>query len=510
VFQPVSTLTAASPVERIEQLRVARPRLDLLALAAILIVAAVARLSLLDLMEFKGDEAAACRLALHVLGYSEPGVGRFFPTQGLISSIGIPNPPLFVYVVAVPLAVVRSPIAAAATIALLNVIAIWITFVVGRRAFNSFVGVVAAALIASSPWSIVFSRKIWAQDLLPFCTALFALHLYRLVVQQRASSAFWLIVIAAAATQLHFSAWILFGVVAAALWTARRSVTRGWIVGGISLATLSYLPFLYFHGSTILRTARHHGSTHNGPSVIHRFEQSLRFMFDISGGGGMSFLIGRASPLAPFLSLVLGLLAIFGVTVTSLKGSPTDPRLGRLLLLWFALPLLALTALPVRPYIHYFIVLSPLPYLGIACALHRLTRARRILQLAAVAAILGCFAILDAHMLRTVVHDGGAPGDYGIAYRYKRDAVKFMLHRSRPANVTIGADLNFENARWLRTYRFLLWNEDIDRAWFKQGPRQRYVLVERFLGLPPRLRASRISTQLRHTNFGPLIVVQVP
>jgi hypothetical protein len=68
-------------------------------------------------MEFKGDEANACRLALHVLGYSEPGVGRFFPTAGLVSSISVPNPPLFVYLVAVPLAVVRSPLAPAACIA---------------------------------------------------------------------------------------------------------------------------------------------------------------------------------------------------------------------------------------------------------------------------------------------------------------------------------------------------------------------------------------------------------
>src|SRR5689334_20074563 len=101
--------TAAVPLSRV--------RLDVLALAAAMLAAAAFRFSWLDLMEFKADEANACRLALHVLGYSEPGVGRFFPTAGLVSSVGVPNPPLFVYLMALPLAVARSPIAAVALIA---------------------------------------------------------------------------------------------------------------------------------------------------------------------------------------------------------------------------------------------------------------------------------------------------------------------------------------------------------------------------------------------------------
>src|SRR5262249_50601067 len=98
------------------------------AVGAIVAVAAVARFLRLDLMEFKFDEAEACRLALHVLGYSEPGVGRFFPTAGLRSSVGVPNPPLFVYLVAIPLAVVRSPIAVAACVAAANVLAVGLVY----------------------------------------------------------------------------------------------------------------------------------------------------------------------------------------------------------------------------------------------------------------------------------------------------------------------------------------------------------------------------------------------
>jgi hypothetical protein len=51
----------------------------LLALTATVVLAAVARFLRLDLMEFKSDEAEACRLALHALGHSEPESARSFP-----------------------------------------------------------------------------------------------------------------------------------------------------------------------------------------------------------------------------------------------------------------------------------------------------------------------------------------------------------------------------------------------------------------------------------------------
>ena len=188
--------------------RIARPSwlgLDMLVLIGILAAAALTRFVSLDLMEFKGDEAGATRLALHVLGYSEPGVGRFFPTAGLTSSVGVPNPALFIYLIALPLAVVRSPLAAASLVAASNVVAIWLTYLVGKRYYSNFVGIAGAALFALSPWGIIFSRKIWAQDTLPIFATLVLLELHAFLVEKRPRALCWLIILVAAATQIHFS-----------------------------------------------------------------------------------------------------------------------------------------------------------------------------------------------------------------------------------------------------------------------------------------------------------------
>ena len=450
------------------------------ALGATIVVAAAARFSWLNLMEFKGDEAEACRLALHALGYSEPGVGRFFPTEGLTSSIGVPNPPLFVYLMAVPLAIVRSPIAAASAVAAANVVAVGVCYVGGRRLFSPFVGVASAALLALSPWGIVFSRKIWAQDLLPLCTTLFVVELHALLVRRKPTAVFWLFVIAAAATQLHFSAWILVPILGAALVLGRQTIERRWLLLGLSFAALLYAPFLIDHAGAIYR-ATGHRVTHHAPGIVARFEAAVRFSFAIVGGDKMSVLLGSQSALAAPISFVLGPAAVVGL-VAAFRSCKEQPlrQLRLLLVLWCLLPLVALSILPVHDYIHYFIITLPLPFFGLAYLIERAASRRRLLAGLALATCLAWFGFLDVRMFRTIIRDGGAPGDYGIAYRYKSEAVASMLTSAHGRPFEIGVDRNLGPVRRLRDIRFLIWNSDPDARSSRERARRGFVIVSAF------------------------------
>ena len=55
-------------------------------------------------------------------------------------------------------------------------------------------------------------------------------------------------------------------------------------------------------------------------------------------------------------------------------------------------------------------------------------------------ACLGSFATTDAYLFRTMIHQGGAPGDYGIAYRFKREAVAAMLRENHDRSFAIGTE----------------------------------------------------------------------
>jgi len=137
---------------------------------AIVLLGAFLRFWNLDATEFKYDEARVCSLAANFVDTSTP------PLHGMGSSTGIDNPPGAIYVMALPVLLSRDPLIATAFVALLNTIAIWGCFRLGQRYWGPLVGLLAALLLAVSPWAVFYSRKVWAQNLLlPGVLALFSL-----------------------------------------------------------------------------------------------------------------------------------------------------------------------------------------------------------------------------------------------------------------------------------------------------------------------------------------------
>src|SRR3990172_7139327 len=119
-------------------------RWELAALAAILILAGALRLGAPGITEFKRDEANLSQLALDLAH------GRTFPLLGISSSVGVPNPPLSVYLFAIPYALSDSPILATLFVGLLNVMAVGLAWLVARRYYGPRAAAVAGVLYAAS------------------------------------------------------------------------------------------------------------------------------------------------------------------------------------------------------------------------------------------------------------------------------------------------------------------------------------------------------------------------
>ena len=173
-----------------------KPRLTTLLLIVILTLAAVLRLGWPGLTEFKYDEATIARLALALVHE-----GRL-PTHGLTSSLVIPHPPLTAYLLAIPFAISRDPALAVLFSGALGVVAVWLTYVLGRRYFGERVGLLAAALFASAPWAIFYSRKIWSQNV-PAISLGFMLALYAVVVERKPKALIWALLGLGALMGLH-------------------------------------------------------------------------------------------------------------------------------------------------------------------------------------------------------------------------------------------------------------------------------------------------------------------
>lgn len=125
----------------------------------ILLGAAFLRILYLDLIEFKLDEATIVYQTVQF--YLNP----YLIQRGLISGLGVYNFPLFNYLIILIAIFSRDPQFISFLIALINTILIPFFYLIIRRYYNHMTAVFVAFLLAFSPWAVLFSRKIWAQDL---------------------------------------------------------------------------------------------------------------------------------------------------------------------------------------------------------------------------------------------------------------------------------------------------------------------------------------------------------
>jgi 4-amino-4-deoxy-L-arabinose transferase-like glycosyltransferase len=223
--QPTSTLTLS-------------PKVELLILAAIVAVGAWLRFQHLELLEFKGDEAFAANRALEFVR------GGKLPTSGLMSSVGVSNPPLFIWLL-IPMFFVTSSITGVCClIASLGLAAVVATWWIGRKYYSPLTGLVAAALFATAPWAVIYSRKIWAQDFVPvFATAtIWAVH--ALVLGKKPKAVFWVLCLPICVIQIHYSGFALAATVVAILILLRPKIDWRMAIAGVVLALALAVPYV--------------------------------------------------------------------------------------------------------------------------------------------------------------------------------------------------------------------------------------------------------------------------
>jgi 4-amino-4-deoxy-L-arabinose transferase-like glycosyltransferase len=351
-------------------------------------LAAFLRLWDLSATEFKFDEARVANLAAQFVDTGIP------PLRGMGSSTGIDNPPLAVYLIGVPSLLSRDPLLVTAFVALLNVAAVWGCYAFGRRYWGASAGLLAALLLAASPWAVFYSRKVWAQDLLPPFVLLFMALLYAWLVDGRRWALTGAIVALAALTQIHFAALALAPLFALVLLLAvirrlrlRRAATL-WapLALGISLAVLAYVPYAVADAQSGWNNARALLQAAHAPARTQW--EAVRYAL-LNVGGRQIHALAGPERYREFLAGILDLaywpdrieevLVVAGAAYLAYRCWRAR-REGRdlarygLLLLWLITPVLFFLRSKTPVFPHYLIPLYPAPYLALAIA------ARDVLQ----------------------------------------------------------------------------------------------------------------------------------
>jgi 4-amino-4-deoxy-L-arabinose transferase-like glycosyltransferase len=210
----------------------------------ILLAAAFLRLYQLNITEFDEDQATVFRMARDAVMHG------LLPATANIASIRINNPPGVEYLLMIPAAFSANPLWGVVLIALLNIVAVLLTYLFVRRYFGRLTATLAAAFYATASTPLHFSRFIWQQNMIAPFVILFLFCLFRGAVDRRKGWLFPAIFLLGLVVQLQETTVLLAVPLVLAILLAPETVRwRDALFGLLSLLVL-YSTYLLWEIAT--------------------------------------------------------------------------------------------------------------------------------------------------------------------------------------------------------------------------------------------------------------------
>lgn len=206
----------------------------------IILCASLFRITNLDVIEFKIDEANNLFLA------SRPIFNHPFPYGGVVSSVGILNPPLFTYFLFTIAIFTLNPQTIAFVIALINIFMLGFFFWFIKNYYSKTLALICTIFLAFSPWSIIFSRKIWPPDLIPPLSIMLLYSLHKAVLAKK--MIFWTAVAAFSMLliQLDLSSAFFILLLAFFLILQRPKMSYFYLGLGIFIGIIPAIPYIIY------------------------------------------------------------------------------------------------------------------------------------------------------------------------------------------------------------------------------------------------------------------------
>jgi hypothetical protein len=365
----------------------------------------------------------------------------------------------------------------------LGLAAVVATWWIGRKYYGPWTGLMAAALFATAPWAVIYSRKIWAQDFVPvFATgAMWAAH--ALVLGKKPKAVFWLLCLPLCVIQIHYSGFALTAAVVAILVVLRPKIDWRFAIAGVVVAAALAVPYVVEQqkkgwvewkrmsdessghrweqlppGMTINpqsgypfprrpSEAWHHAlAIMNAGEIEDVLGLSTSEEFDpnhiwTGKGGGQnryfesSLTLGDWLPTLQRLAFVASMVWFVVVVAKSLKTvfrrdvtADEESKKAWILTLWFVVPLAVYVVAGLWTYSHYYVILYPVFFLVFGALGQRPVPVKVLIAVVLVFVAGNVIFMLDVN--RYLERYGGAQGTYGSGLDFKLAAAEFLAARA--------------------------------------------------------------------------------
>jgi 4-amino-4-deoxy-L-arabinose transferase-like glycosyltransferase len=391
----------------------------------LLIVALFLRLYNLDYMEFKGDEALNSFKALELV---EEGV---IPLTSLTSTTGINEPPIFVYFLAVPYFFTPNPVVATTFIALMNVFGIALCFFFLKKYFGSRAALFGTAFYAVNPWQVLFSRKIWTQNLVAPFIMMFIYFMYNAVHDNKKHHVIYALIALGFVLQLHLSAAFFIGVFIITVIRYREQINWKYFSVGIVSFLLTFTPYMIFQIKSNFIDFHSFFTYLNQENVFQIKALTLPFLlvttrgFDYSlGASYQQFLDSSISiPIFDFLQVAILFFAFIYMNLSWKKK-------GFILNLWLMFGVLFHAFSKIQTLNHYYLPLLPLFFIAIGTFLSWISRLGKGIKLVVLILTLILFIYqltFNLHFLNFIKDQTCIYGDYGPPYAHRYTAIENLI-----------------------------------------------------------------------------------
>ena len=403
-------------------------------ITVIILIALFLRLYNLQYMEFKGDEAFNSIKALNFVNEGE------IPLFSSIGTTGVHEPPVFIYILAIPYFFSKNPVAAAGFIAILNVFGILLCYMFVKKFYSKRAAIIASAFYAVSPWQILFSRKIWAQDLLAFFAIAFLYFIFNAIYEKKKSHLIYALATLGALIQIHLSALYFFPVAAIALAAHYKTINKKYLSIGIIFFLLTFSPYFIFQIKnnfvdvrTVLELAKT-GTAFHSSAFIMPFTLASTKGFEPILGANYSEFENNAVRISFFDILSAGILFL------SIAFLFAYTKKSSILILWLAIGTLFLAFSKVDTIdTHYFVSFFPLYFIVIGNmldlfigAMHNKIKPLAYLLMMAALAYQMAF---DMSFLSFTVKNECINGDYGMPYQHRLNNVEMAMDNFKIAEI---------------------------------------------------------------------------
>lgn len=383
----------------------------------IFICAAIFRLTFLDLIEFKLDEAR------DVYEMNKFFQNPYLIQRGTIQSTGVYNPPLWYYFLALISLPSRNPQYLSFVIGLLNCVAVAFFYFVVHKFYGQFTGVAAGLLLAFSPWAILMSRKIWAPDLILVLLVPLFYFIFKITHLEGVGKWdwFWVALLLSLIVQLHVSGLFLAAGIVAMLIALHLQGVRaqlGSVLIGLAVSLVPLLPYVAYQFQNNCPDC---SAFSNYQNEIKTFDSNVFVRpFQLIGGSSFQIILGddyqEFSGKFPvinifnYLFLLEFLLAIIGAVYI----------FKHKMYFWAVIPILVTSLYFITQtsaVMHYFVILIPIMILFYALGITQFFHPRGVLAITVITFIIIINIIFELSFYNFLSEKQNISGDYGPVFK---------------------------------------------------------------------------------------------